>query len=369
AALSGDLISQSLQNPWVLAATATLFVVLALSMFDLYELQLPSSFETKMLQASNKLKGGEFLGVFVMGAISALIVSPCISAPLSGALIVIGQTHNILLGGVGLFALAIGMGVPLLLIGASAGRLLPKTGNWMNAVRNFFGVLMLAMAIWIISPVIAISVQLALWSALLIFTAVYLNALDNLPTHANNIMKLSKGMAVILLLLGVSLLIGALSGAKSVLQPLSGISASVSEVNASSKKSSLAFKRISTIAELEKGLASSEGQPVMLDFYADWCVACKELEEQTFSDHKVQAMLKNTLLLQVDVTENSDADKALLKRFGLYGPPGIIFFNGQGQELSSLKTVGFEDADRFHATLFKRDSCIAATTGASTLPC
>ncbi len=369
AALSGDLISQSLQNPWVLATTAMLFVVLALSMFDLYELQLPSSFETKMLQASNKLKGGEFLGVFVMGAISALIVSPCISAPLSGALIVIGQTHNILLGGVGLFALAIGMGVPLLLIGASAGRLLPKTGNWMNAVRNFFGVLMLAMAIWIISPVIAISVQLALWSALLIVTAVYLNALDNLPAHANNIMKLSKGMAVILLLLGVSLLIGALSGAKSVLQPLSGISTSVAAVNATSKKSTLAFNRISTIAELEERLASTQGQPVMLDFYADWCVACKELEELTFSDYKVQAMLKNTLLLQVDVTENSDADKALLKRFGLYGPPGIIFFNGQGQELSSLKTVGFEDADRFHATLSKRDSCIATSTGASTLTC
>lgn len=369
AALSGDLISQSLQNPWVLATTAMLFVVLALSMFDLYELQLPSSFETKMLQASNKLKGGEFLGVFIMGAISALIVSPCISAPLSGALIVIGQTHNILLGGLGLFSLAIGMGVPLLLIGASAGRLLPKTGNWMNAVRNFFGVLMLAMAIWLISPVIAISAQLALWSVLLIVTAVYLNALDNLPAHANNIMKLSKGIAVILLLLGVFLLIGALSGAKSALQPLSGISMSVAAVNASSNKSSLAFNRITTIAELEKRLASADGQPVMLDFYADWCVSCKELEQLTFSDKKVQAMLQSTLLLQVDVTENSDADKLLLKRFGLYGPPGIIFFNGKGQELSSLKTVGFEDADRFHATLFKRDSCLATATVEATLPC
>jgi thiol:disulfide interchange protein DsbD len=369
AALSGDLISQSLQNPWVLATTAMLFVVLALSMFDLYELQLPSSFETKMLQVSNKLKGGEFLGVFIMGSISALIVSPCISAPLSGALIVIGQTHNILLGGLGLFAMAIGMGVPLLLIGASAGRLLPKTGNWMNAVRNFFGVLMLAMAIWLISPVIAISAQLALWSALLIVTAVYLNALDNLPAHANNIMKLSKGIAVILLLLGASLLIGALSGAKSALQPLSGISMGVAAVNASSNKSSLAFNRITTIAELEKRLASADGQPVMLDFYADWCVACKELEQLTFSDKKVQAMLQNTLLLQVDVTQNSDADKSLLKRFGLYGPPGIIFFNGQGQELSTLKTVGFEDADRFHATLFKRDTCIATANRKSTLPC
>ena len=369
AALSGDLISQSLQNPWVLATTAMLFVLLALSMFDLYELQLPSSFETKMLQASNKLKGGEFLGVFIMGSISALIVSPCISAPLSGALIVIGQTHNIFLGGLGLFALAIGMGVPLLLIGASAGRLLPKTGNWMNTVRNFFGVLMLAMAIWLISPVIAISAQLALWSTLLIITAVYLNALDNLPAHANNIMKLSKGIAVILLLLGVALLVGALSGAKSVLQPLSGVNVTIPAVDASSNKSTLAFNRITSVAELEKRLASSDGKPVMLDFYADWCVACKELEQKTFSDKKVQAMLQNTLLLQVDVTENTDANKSLLKRFGLFGPPGIIFFNGQGQELSSLKTVGFEDADRFHATLFKRDSCIATAIEASTLLC
>jgi thiol:disulfide interchange protein DsbD len=239
----------------------------------------------------------------------------------------------------------------------------------MNAVRNFFGVLMLAMAIWLISPVIAISAQLALWSALLIVTAVYLNALDNLPAHANNIMKLSKGIAVILLLLGASLLIGALSGAKSALQPLSGISMGVAAVNASSNKSSLAFNRITTIAELEKRLASADGQPVMLDFYADWCVACKELEQLTFSDKKVQAMLQNTLLLQVDVTQNSDADKSLLKRFGLYGPPGIIFFNGQGQELSTLKTVGFEDADRFHATLFKRDTCIATANRKSTLPC
>lgn len=372
AALSGDLISQSLQNSWVLGATAILFVALALSMFGFYELKLPTSFESKMLNASNKLKGGEFFGVFIMGAISALIVSPCISAPLSGALIVIGQTHNVFLGGVGLFALAIGMGVPLLLIGASAGGLLPKTGNWMNAVRNFFGVLMLGMAIWLISPVIAVSAQLALWAALLIVTAVYLNALDNLAAHANNLAKFFKGIAVIMLIVGVALLIGALSGAKSAFQPLSGIGGAVISSSASTHTASaLNFTRISSLAELEQKLAATNGQPVMLDFYADWCVACKELEQFTFNDLKVQNLLKGTTLLQVDVTANSTADKALLKRFALYGPPGIVFFNAKGQEMHTLKTVGFQNAERFQTTLTKRDICIAPTpsNGATRIQC
>lgn len=369
AGLSGNLLSQSLQNAWVLSATSLIFVLLAISMFGFYELKLPQSFEDKMLNSSNKLKGGHFLGVFIMGALSALIVSPCVAAPLAGALIYIGQTHNVLLGGVGLFALAIGMGMPLLLIGASAGSLLPKTGDWMNAVRNFFGVVMLAMAIWLVSPVISIGIQLALWSALFIVTAVYHSALDSLPVHASNFTKIGKGVAIIVLILGVALLIGALSGAKSALQPLNTFTA-----NANSQfktASSLAFTRITSIAELEKKLAETKGQPVMLDFYADWCVACKELENLTFSDKKVQHLLRNTTLLQVDVTANTDEDKALLKHFGLYGPPGIAFFNGSGQEMTTLKTVGFQNAEHFSTTLARRDSCILepSNSKAPTLQC
>lgn len=299
-----------------------------------------------------------------MGVLSALIVSPCVAAPLAGALIYIGQSQNVVLGGTALFALSIGMGMPLLLIGVAGSHVLPKVGNWMNAVRNFFGVLMLAMAIWLISPVIPTSVQLALWATLLIVNAVYLNALDNLPAHANNVTKLWKGVAVIMLILGIALLIGALSGAKSALQPLSGLNAKAS----SNQKlaSSLPFTRVSSIAELDKKITESKGQPVMLDFYADWCVSCKELELLTFSDEKVQQLLKNTTLLQLDVTANTEEDKALLKRYSLFGPPGIVFFNGHGQEMTSLKTVGFQNADQFSATLAKRDSCMIKTPASNT---
>jgi len=367
AGLTGNLISQALQNPWVLGSTAVLFVLLAGSMFGLYELKLPQRFEDQMLQTTNKIKGGRFIGVFAMGALSALIVSPCVAAPLAGALIYIGQTHDVLLGGLGLFALGMGMGVPLLLIGASAGSLLPKTGDWMNGVRHFFGLVMLAMAIWLISPLLTVPWQLGLWSILLIMTAVYHKALDRLAEHASHAARLSKGVAVILLLLGMALLIGALSGAKSMTQPLDGLF-NKSASNAASNHA-LVFERVKSVAELEARLANSQGRPVMLDFYADWCVACKELEQFTFSDKKVQQLLKDTVLLQADVTANSDADRALLKRFGLYGPPGIAFFNGRGQEMPSLKTVGFQNAERFSRTLQQRDGCLSDANIQGAIPC
>ncbi len=349
AGLSGNLLSQSFQNPWVLGSFALVFVILACSMFGLYELRLPSNFESKLVATSNRLKGGKLVGVFIMGALSALIVSPCVAAPLAGALIYIGQSQDLVLGGVALFALSLGMGVPLLAIGASAG-ILPKTGAWMNAVRNFFGVLMLAMAIWLITPVIPTAVQLALWAALCIITAIFLHALDALPPRSSNFVLLGKGIAILLLVYGISLLVGALAGAKSVWQPLSFLS-----TKTTAPEAVLPFTRVTSLKDLEQKISSANGKPVMLDFYADWCVACKEMEAFTFSDASVRERLKDTVLLQADVTANSADDIALLKRFGLFGPPGIIFFNKTGDEIPQVRTIGYQNVDRFTATLIQRD--------------
>lgn len=350
AAYSGQLISNTLQNPWALGFGAFVFVLLALSMFGFYELKLPDSLENSMIKMSNRMKGGRFAGVFVMGALSALIVSPCVAAPLAGALLYISQSHDVVLGGVALFSLSIGMGVPLLLIGASAGSLLPKTGSWMNAVRNFFGVIMLAMAVWILSPVIPKVLQMVLWASLLIVPAIYMHALDALPQHAHHWAKFWKGVAIMMLIYGICILVGAASGATSPLQPLSQLSLKTT----SQHSQGLNFKRIKTIAELDNTIAAAKGKPVMLDFYADWCVACKEMEAETFTDAQVQSALKDTLLLQADVTQNTAEDTALLKRFGLYGPPGILFFDTNGQQLQALKVIGFQNASQFLTTLNKR---------------
>jgi thioredoxin:protein disulfide reductase len=351
AALSGQLISNFLQNPWALGFGAFVFVLLALSMFGFYELQLPSALENRMANLTNRIKGGRFLGVFMMGALSALIVSPCVTAPLAVALLYISKTHDVLQGGVALFALALGMGVPLLLIGASAGTLLPKAGAWMNAVRDFFGVVMLAMAVWLISPVIPTSLQLALWAALLIVPAIYMHALDSLPANVHSWARFWKGVAIIMLVFGITLLIGAASGAKSPLQPLAGL-----RINANSvSPTNLPFQRIKNLAELENRIRGTAGKTVMLDFYADWCVACKELEQFTFSDPRVQKRLGGIILLRADVTQNSAEDTALLKRFGLFGPPAIVFFGSSGEEIGSARVAGYLDADKFLTKLDKLD--------------
>ena len=352
AGLSGQLLSNALQSAWMLGITSMIFVFLAFSMFGFYELRLPSALENRMVNIANGIKGGQFLGVFSMGALSALIVSPCVAAPLAGALIYIGQTHDVVLGGVALFSLSIGMGLPLLLIGASAGHVLPKAGPWMTAVRDFFGFLMLGLAIYLISPVIPSSMQLLLWAGLLIIPAIYLRAIDSLPTNASPLQRLCKGMGIILLALGITMIIGAASGAKSALNPLSGI------VNkqASISHSGLSFKRIHSMAELVTNIQNAKGKTLMLDFYADWCVACKELEQFTFSDAGVKNALKNTILLQADVTNNTPEDIALLNRFKLFGPPGIVFFNQAGQEIAALKVVGYQPPEEFIKTLEKLNS-------------
>ena len=347
AGLSGQLLSNALQSPWVLSATALIFIALALSMFGFYELRLPSRLENRMASAANNIKGGQWFGVFIMGALSALIVSPCVAAPLAGALIYISQTHDVLLGGVALFSLSIGMGVPLLLIGASAGHILPKAGPWMTSVRNFFGILMLALALWMISPIISASVQMFFIAALFIIPAVYMHALDGLGQNASAWRKLQKGIGIIALLIGVALLVGALSGAPSALRPLSG----VFNQSAQTEVTALPFKRVKNIIELEQAIQANHNQRIMLDFYADWCVACKELEQFTFSDRDVKNALKETVLLQVDVTENNKDDLALLNRFNLFGPPGIVFFNKNGQEVKALRTIGYQDASTFLKTV------------------
>jgi thiol:disulfide interchange protein DsbD len=346
AGYSGNLISSALQTPWVLGSFAALFVLLSLSMFGLYELQLPSALQSKLTDTSNKLHGGHLSGVFAMGALSAVIMGPCVAAPLAGALLYISQTHDAVLGGVALFALALGMGAPLLLIGSSAGVLLPKAGAWMEAVKRFFGVLMLSMAIWIVMPVIPVAVQMLLWAALLIFSAVGLHALDPLPHNARGWHKLGKGLGILALLLGVAYLIGALSGARDILHPLGNIARSTGETT-----STLRFERVKSAAELDARIAQAQGKPVMLDFYADWCVSCKEMDRFTFSDAAVQARLKNVLLLQADVTANNADDKALMQRFQLFGPPATLFFDAQGRELSDFRVTGFQDAPQFLQSL------------------
>ncbi len=357
AALSGTLISNALQNPWALGVGALIFVGLALSMFGFYELQLPSALQSKFSERANKMKGGNFFGVFAMGALSAVILGPCVAPPLAAALAFIAQTGNTVLGGVALFVLALGMGVPLLLIGLSAGALLPRAGGWMNAVKYFFGVMMLAIAIYLISPVIPGWISMLLWAMLLIGAAIYLHALDPLPAHASGWGKLWKGLGVVLLIAGLAILLGMLAGSRNLLQPLEVYKGSVIKGGAggealAAEQKGLPFEKVKDVAEFDARLAAAkaDGRAVMLDFYADWCVSCKEMESFTFSDARVQARLADVVLLKADVTANSDADKALLKRFNLFGPPGLIFWNTAGVQ-SDYEVIGFEKADKFLASI------------------
>jgi len=346
AGLSGTLISTALQTPWALGTGAAIFVLLSLSMFGFYELQLPSALQSRMTEASNRLHGGHFTSVFGMGALSALIVGPCVAAPLAGALIYIGQTGDIVLGGVSLFAMALGMGVPLLLIGLSAGALLPKAGGWMDAVKRFFGVLLLAVAIWLIQPLLPAWGSMLLWAALLIPYGVHLGALDHTPVGWP---RLWKSFGVILLTAGMAFVVGVMGGSRDILQPLAVFAGGSSSAAAGTH---LQFTRVKSVAELDAAIARNAGKPVMLDFYADWCVSCKEMENITFADPRVQAALQGVVLLQADVTANSEDDKALLKRFGLFGPPGILFFDRNGKQ-NPFKVIGYEKPETFLESLKK----------------
>ena len=346
---SGALLSAALQNPLVLGGFALIFVALAFSMFGFYELQMPNFIQSRLTESSNKMRGGNLVGVFGMGTLSALIVGPCVAAPLAGTLLFISQTGDGLKGGLALFAMALGMGMPLLALGVGGGSLLPRAGGWMNAVKGFFGVLLLGVAIWLISPVISSVLHMLLWATLLIVSSIYLHALDPLPVNATGSKKFWKGVGVISLVVGVAMAIGALSGARDILQPLAGMrtAGGVSEnVSAAAAEHGLKFERVKSVEALDARIAAAKGKSIMLDFYADWCVSCKEMERFTFSDPKVVARLKDVVLLQADVTANTDADKALLKRFHLFGPPGIIFFDANGVE-QKYRVIGYEKPDKF----------------------
>jgi thiol:disulfide interchange protein DsbD len=348
AGLAGEGLAAALQNAWVLGTFSLLLALLSLSMFGVYELQMPSAIQEKLNAGAGRLHGGQHVGVFAMGGLSALIVGPCVAAPLAGALVFISQSRDVLIGGLALFSLAAGMSVPLLLVGVSAGSLLPRTGAWMEGIKHLFGVLLLAVALWIVSPVLPGAVVMGIVGTGLLVGAAWL--FDRRSAQASGSQRLVRGFALVLGLVGVAQVAGALSGGGDLLQPLAGFTAGGTRGSAQAAETP-SFRRVRSTAELDTVLNSAGGRPVMLDFYADWCVACKEMEHLTFNQPPVQSRLAGALLLQADVTANSDEDKALLKRFGLFGPPGIVFFDGSGREKAGTRVVGFQAPQEFGASL------------------
>ncbi len=346
AGLFGQNLQAAFQNPWILSSFSLIFVLLALSMFGFYELQMPASLQGKLAEASNRQKGGSLTGVAIMGLLSALIVGPCVAAPLAGALIYIGQTGDAVLGGMALFALSIGMGLPLLAIGTSAGKLLPKAGGWMDAVKSVFGVLLLAVAVWMLERIVPAAVNMLLWAALLIIPAIYMGAIDPLPTPASGWKKLWKGIGLLMLIYGTLLVIGVASGGKDLFQPLKELRGGGSAAVANEH---LTFQQIKGIDGLNQALATAKrnNQPVFLDFYADWCISCKEFESLTFTDSAVQQALAPAMLLQADVTANDEADQALMKQLNIFGPPALLFYDRNGNEIPSARLVQFMAADEF----------------------
>lgn len=342
--LLGANLQTMLQNPWVISSFSALFVVLSLSMFGLYELQLPQGIQDRLHRISHNQTGGKLAGVALMGLLSGLIVGPCLAPPLAGALVFIGQQGDPLLGASALFSLSMGMGIPLLVIGTSAGSLLPKAGPWMDGIKSVFGVLMIALAIWLLERIIPGWVALLLWGSLLIVSAVYLGALNSLSMVSTGWEKLLKGFGLIILVYGSLLIVGSTSGSQNVWQPLTALTSP--SFNTGENQHGVKFIQIDNLTELEQQLSRST-RPVMLDLYADWCTECKTMEMTTFKDPAVVAALANTTTLQLDMTDNTAEHKALLKKFSIFGPPTILFFDSQGDEYSQYRLIGGLDAQDF----------------------
>jgi thiol:disulfide interchange protein DsbD len=351
AGLFGQNLQALFQNPWILGFFIAIFIALALSMFGFFELQLPSSLQTRLTRASNRQQGGNLAGVAVMGFLSALIVGPCVAPPLAAALIVIGASGSAFLGGAALFALSIGMGLPLILFGVSAGKLVPRAGPWMDAIKAAFGVGLLALAIWMLERIVQGPVILLLWGMLAIASGVYLGALERIPEGASGWRRLWKSVGLVLLLLGALQIIGAASGGDDWMKPLKTLR-SAGQV---SNTEHIEFQRIKSLDDLQAAVseANRAGKPAMLDFYADWCVECIRMERNTFGEPQVQALFKKIQPLQADVTPNDRIDQALMARYDVVGPPAILFFDRQGNEMPAYRLVGYFDADEFSVHLEK----------------
>jgi thiol:disulfide interchange protein DsbD len=346
-AAAGSQVQAVLMKPWIIISVAGLFVALALSMFGLYELQMPAFIQNRLTQMGNQQKRGTIMGTAVMGVLSALVVTTCVAPPLVASLTVIGQTGDVMRGALSLFALSMGMGLPLLVIGTSAGRLLPKAGGWMDKVKGFFGFMMLGLAVWMLERLLPGPMTLALWGALLFTAAVFMGAFSSLLPDAPVSQKLGKAGGLVASLYAAALLVGALGGASDPLQPLRFAGSPMSDGGSEH----LEFQRIKSVADLETALAQAKAsnRTVMVDFYADWCVSCKEMERYTFTDERVHAALDGTLLLQADVTANDERDQALLQYFGIFGPPTIVFYSGDGNEREAYRIVGYMPAEDFAA--------------------
>lgn len=339
AALLGQNIQAWFQNPWVIGAFSGLFVLLALSMFGLYELQLPTSAQHRLIEWSNRQSGGHYTGVAVMGLLSALIIGPCVAPPLIGILTFIAVTGDLLSGAVALFVLSLGMGTPLLILGASAGHWLPHAGHWMERIKAIFGVLLLGVALWLLERILPAPLIMVLWALLCIVTATWMGALQSVAHGAPAWRMLVKGLGIVLLIYGVLLMVGMAAGGRDPWQPLRGLSF----ISASARTAPL-FRPVKTVAEVEQAVREAGQRPVLLDFYADWCSTCKEMERFTFSDPGVQATLATLVALQADVTAHDAADRALLKHFDLVGPPALLLFDAEGRERRAQRVVGFVDA-------------------------
>ena len=348
AAAAGLQLQATFNQPWILILFSSLFVILALGMFGAYDLQMPSGLQSKLSSISGNQKSGTMVGAFIMGALSSLIVTACVAPALIAALTVIAQTGDMLRGGSALFAMSLGMGAPLLLVGAAQGKLLPKAGGWMVAVKNAFGFMMLALAVWMLSRILPGTVTMMLWAILIFMAGVFMGGLTTLTTESSVPQKLGKGFGFLAIFYGIILLLGSLTGGSNPLKPLASINFAGGTLVAEAEHE-LPFQRIKSVDDLDREIAaaSAAGKTVLLDFYADWCVSCKEMEAYTFTDADVQAALSDTVWLQADVTANDEADQALLSRFGVFGPPTIIFFGPDGEQRHGYEVVGYMKAEAF----------------------